>query len=92
MSRPPLKTQLAFPAVTAAAFALSLYLLHLMTGEPFTLGFMTDPRGTAEWAMRVTSIAFWLSLAFVVVRALNELVFFVFRKRKGYEAPSLVQD
>jgi small-conductance mechanosensitive channel len=92
MGRPPLKTQLAFPAAAAAAFALALYLLHLVTGGPFALGFMTDPRGTAEWGMRVASIALWLSTAFVAVRALNELVFFVFRKRKGYEAPSLVRD
>jgi small-conductance mechanosensitive channel/CRP-like cAMP-binding protein len=92
MSRPPLKSQLAFPATAAAALALSLYLLHFLTGEAFTFSFMTDPRDGAGWAMRVTSIALWLSLAFVAVRALNELVFFVFRKRKGYEAPSLVRD
>ncbi|HZI17589.1 MAG TPA: mechanosensitive ion channel family protein [Pyrinomonadaceae bacterium] len=92
MSRPPLKTQLAFPATAAAALALSLYLLHFLTGEAFTFGFMTEPRGGAEWAMRLASILLWLSAAFVAVRALNELVFFVFRKRRGYEAPSLVRD
>jgi small-conductance mechanosensitive channel/CRP-like cAMP-binding protein len=33
-----------------------------------------------------------MSLALAAVRALNALVFFVFRKRKGYEAPSLMRD
>jgi len=93
MSRPPLKTQLAFPLAAAAAFALALALIHFLTGGGrFTLGFMTNPRGSAEWAMRLAGIALWLSLAFVAVRALNELVFLVFRKRKGYEAPSLMRD
>jgi small-conductance mechanosensitive channel len=33
-----------------------------------------------------------MGLALVAVRALNELAFLVFRKRKGYEAPSLMRD
>src|SRR5207302_10023945 len=38
------------------------------------------------------SVAFWMSLALVAVRALNEFAFFVFRKRKGYDAPGLMRD
>jgi small-conductance mechanosensitive channel/CRP-like cAMP-binding protein len=92
MSRPPLRKQLAFPLLASAVFGLSLYLLHKISGEPLSSEFMTDPKGALQWAMRFVSIAFWLSVAFVVVRALNELVFLVFRKRKGYEAPSLMRD
>jgi small-conductance mechanosensitive channel len=92
MGRPPLKTQLAFPLLAAVVFGLALYLLHQIYGVPFTLKFMTDPRGAVEWVMRFVSLALWLSVAVAVVRALNELVFFVFRKRKGYEAPSLMRD
>jgi small-conductance mechanosensitive channel/CRP-like cAMP-binding protein len=92
MSRPPLRKQLALPLLASAVFGLALYLLHKISGEPLSSEFMTDPKGALQWAMRFASIAFWLSVAFVVVRALNELVFLVFRKRKGYEAPSLMRD
>src|SRR5919205_1410959 len=44
------------------------------------------------WAVKAAAVAFWMSLALVAVRALNELTFLVFRKRKGYEAPSLMRD
>src|SRR3712207_6330887 len=53
---------------------------------------MTGPKSSPEWTMRLVSIALWMSVAFVAVRALNELVFLIFRKRKGYEAPSLMRD
>jgi small-conductance mechanosensitive channel/CRP-like cAMP-binding protein len=92
MSRPPLKTQIAFPALAAAFFAALLYLLNYFSGTPWTLSFMTGPRNGVEWVMRLASIALWMSLAFVAVRALNEFVFLVFRKRKGYDAPSLMRD
>jgi small-conductance mechanosensitive channel len=92
MSRPPLKTQLAFPLLASAVFGLTLYLLHEISGVPLSLKFMTAPDGTLQWAMRFVSIAFWLAVAFAAVRALNELVFFLFRKRKGYDAPSLMRD
>ncbi len=92
MSRPPLKSQLALPSLAAAVFGLALYLLHKISGAPFSLSFMTEPSGGLEWAMRVASIAFWLAVAFVAVRLLNELVFLLFRKRKGYDAPALMRD
>ena len=92
MSRPPLRKQLAFPLLASAVFGLALYLLHKISGEPLSSEFMTDPKGALQWAMRFVSIALWLSVAVALVRALNELVFLVFRKRKGYEAPSLMRD
>ena len=60
MSRPPLRTQLAFPLLASAVFGLSLYLLHKISGEPLSAEFMTDPKGALQWAMRFTRIAFWL--------------------------------
>jgi len=78
--------------VAAAVCALALYVLSSVGGGPFSAGFMTEPRDGIEWAMRLVSILFWVSLSFVAVRALNELVFLIFRKRKGYEAPSLMRD
>ncbi len=45
-----------------------------------------------EWTRNLISVFFFLSLSLIAVRALGELVFFVFRKRKGYEAPSLMRD
>ena len=92
MSRPPLKSQIAFPSLAAVVFGLALYLLHKISGEPFSWRFMTEPEGGPGWAMRVASICFWFSVAFVAVRLLNELVFLVFRKRKGYDAPALMRD
>jgi small-conductance mechanosensitive channel/CRP-like cAMP-binding protein len=92
MTRPPLKKQIAFPSLAAGAFGLAFYLLHSISGAPFNWRFMTEPKSGMEWAMRVASIAFWLSVGFVAARLLNELVFLVFRKRKGYEAPALMRD
>jgi len=80
------------PLLAAALCGLTLYLLSRFDDHPVSMGFMTEPRNGFEWAMRLVSILFWVSAAFAAVRALNELVFFVFRKRKGYEAPSLMRD
>ncbi|MDQ3803869.1 MAG: mechanosensitive ion channel family protein [Acidobacteriota bacterium] len=92
MSRPRLRKQLAVPVVAAAVCGLALYLLSRFSAEPLSMRFMTEPRGGFEWVMRLVSLLLWVSVAFVAVRALNEFVFFVFRKRKGYEAPSLMRD
>jgi small-conductance mechanosensitive channel/CRP-like cAMP-binding protein len=92
MNRPPLKKQLAPPLLLAAALGLALYLL-----QRFGAGLPPDGnRDVSQMAHDLTrtlvSIAFWMSLALVAVRALNELAFFIFRKRKGYDAPSLMRD
>lgn len=78
--------------LAAGVLALLLYVLHTYSGTPFDWQFMTEPRDNYEWAMRFVSVALWLSLAFVAVRLLNEGVFFLFRKRKGYDAPNLMRD
>ncbi|HEX8338147.1 MAG TPA: mechanosensitive ion channel domain-containing protein, partial [Pyrinomonadaceae bacterium] len=95
MTRPPLKKQIALPLVFAAVCGAAWYVLWQFNWEP--------PPGPAaerervahagrEWALTLASIAALMGLALVAVRALNELVFLLFRKRKGYDAPSLMRD
>ncbi len=94
MSRPPLKKHVVTPLLFAALFWLALYLIRSLTPSPPENP--TDQQRIAQMAgsvaETVASVALWMSLALVSVRALNELVFFVFRKRRGYEAPSLMRD
>ncbi|MET0647391.1 MAG: mechanosensitive ion channel family protein [Pyrinomonadaceae bacterium] len=94
MSRPPLKTQIALPLVLAAIFGLAWYVLRSLGGElpPGAPEQQRMSHAANEWAWTIASIACLMSLALVAVRALNELTFFVFRKRKGYDAPALVRD
>lgn len=94
MSRPPLKKQVALPLVFAALFGVAWYVLSLFVGE-LPAGATEQQRmsrAAGEWARSLVQIVFWMSAALVAVRALNELTFLVFRKRKGYEAPALMRD
>src|SRR4051812_1770614 len=94
MSRPPLKKHILVPLLFAALFWLALYVIRSLTPalppNPTDQQRMSQMAGSV--AETVASVALWMSLALVAVRALNALVFFVFRKRKGYEAPSLMRD
>ena len=94
MSRPPLKKQVAVPHVLAAVFGLGWYLLYRFSWElpPAASEPERMSRAANWWVGKVAEIAFWMSLALVAVRALNELSFFIFRKRKGYDAPALMRD
>jgi len=94
MSRPPLKKQIALPLLFAAGLGAAYYVLGRFRAE-LPAGASEQQRMTLtanDWALVVVQIAFWMSLALVAVRALNELFFLVFRKRKGYEAPALIRD
>ena len=94
MNRPPLKNQVAVPLVFAALFGAAWYLLWQFGAElpPNPTEQQRVSHAAGGWARALVSIVFWMSAALVAVRALNELVFLVFRKRKGYEAPSLMRD
>src|SRR5687767_11212781 len=94
MTRPPLKKQLALPLVFAALFGFVWYLLWQFGAElpPNPTEQQRVSHAAGQWASTLVSIVFWMSAALVAVRALNELVFLVFRKRKGYDAPSLMRD
>ena len=82
------------PLVLAAVFGTAWYVLSRFVPE-LPAGASEQQRmahAANEWAVTLVQIAFWMSVALVAARALNELAFFVFRKRKGYEAPSLMRD
>jgi small-conductance mechanosensitive channel/CRP-like cAMP-binding protein len=82
------------PLVLAAVFGLAWYVLGQFLWElPPAAGEQERmSHAAAEWVRTLAAIAFWMSVALVVVGALNELAFFIFRKRKGYEAPALTRD
>ena len=84
MIRPPLKQQVAPPLVLALVFGVVWYAPPLLAPR--------FPPALNEWARAFVSIAFWLCAALVAVRALNELFFLIFRKRRGYDAPALMRD
>src|SRR5215212_7002231 len=94
MTSPPLKKQVAVPLVLAAVFGLAWYVLWQLRPELSPLATEQEKVSHAAnvWASTLVSIACLMSLALVAVRALNELAFLVFRKRKGYDAPALMRD
>jgi small-conductance mechanosensitive channel/CRP-like cAMP-binding protein len=95
VNRPELKKQIALPLAAALVFGLVLYFLYQFSPPEPPAGAPEQARMSYtahEWAWNLVCVFFFLSLALIAVRALNEFVFFVFRKRKGYEAPSLMRD
>ncbi|HEX8721735.1 MAG TPA: mechanosensitive ion channel family protein [Pyrinomonadaceae bacterium] len=94
MNRPPLKKQVALPLVFAALFGLAWYVLGRFSWELGPAATEQERMSHAAnwWAVKAAQLAFWMSAALVAARALNELVFLVFRKRKGYDAPALMRD
>lgn len=94
MSRPPLKKQVALPLLFTAVFGLTWYiLLQLSTTLPPNANNEQQMAHVASQLTRtIVSIILWMCLSLAIVRALNELVFYVFRRRKGYEPPSLMRD
>jgi small-conductance mechanosensitive channel/CRP-like cAMP-binding protein len=95
MKRPSLKNQLLVPALAAGIFALIYYvaLKSAPAAPPADAPqALKDAFLPYAWALDIAFVAMWLALSFIIVRVLSEFVFFIFRKRKGYEAPSLVRD
>src|SRR5215207_7420074 len=99
MTRPPLKKQIALPLVLAAVCGAAWYVfwqfsweLPSQPSQPPPTDWEKMSHAAHVWALTLASIAALMGLALVAVRALNELAFLVFRKRKGYEAPSLMRD
>lgn len=94
MLRPPLRKQVALPLLFAALAAVVYYFLWQFRPElpPGATEQQRVSRAANDWARTLASIALWMGLALAAVRALNELVFLVFRKRKGYDAPALMRD
>ncbi len=95
LRKPNLKKQLIIPALVAGLFGVVYYAL--VKNEPVV------PAETAAmevkkayelywWILNAAFVAMWLCLAFLIVRAVGALVFYIFRRRKGYDAPNLVRD
>jgi small-conductance mechanosensitive channel/CRP-like cAMP-binding protein len=92
MNRPQLRKQLAQPLVAAVIFALAYYLIYQIAPINISERALVAPQHRYDWAVRLAMIALSLCVATILVRVVSEFVFFVFRKRKGYEAPSLMRD
>lgn len=89
-----LRNQLAFPLFATATFAVLLYLILPFFAPPLPPGENLRARAPGfYWAQMLTKIALWLGIMFVGVRLASAFLFdFIFRLRKGREAPSLVRD
>ncbi len=95
MRRPELKKQIALPLLFAVVFGLIFFFLYQFAMPEPPPGSSNELRMSytaQEWTRNLISVFLFGSLALITVRALNEFIFFVFRKRKGYEAPSLMRD
>ncbi|HUQ33580.1 MAG TPA: mechanosensitive ion channel family protein [Pyrinomonadaceae bacterium] len=102
MTRPRSKNRALFFLFVAAFVVLVLYLLHTFEGslkDTFLHGTYSSPAAEAQagesfrMVMNIVRLVLWMSLAIVVVRALASLIFgTIFRRRRGYEAPSLIRN
>src|SRR6266850_1528011 len=87
-------TLLAFIFATIGV-ALALYVFYKI--EPNLRGYlnarMSGRPGTEDSLLNIPKLVLWSLLAFLGVRALNTVLFdFVFRIRRGFEAPTLVRN
>src|SRR5712692_4914620 len=85
---------LAFIFATVVA-ALALYVFYKI--EPTLRGYlnarMSSRPAAEDNLLNIPKLILWSVLAFLGVRALNSVTFdFVFRIRRGYEAPALVRN
>ncbi|MDT5061936.1 MAG: hypothetical protein QOH63_2395 [Acidobacteriota bacterium] len=100
MTRPRSRNRFIFLLFVTAVVGLVLYLLH--TFEPTlqehymrgTLPTEEDKvRRAFEMIMNIVKVILWMILAIAVLRALADLIFgTLFRRRKGYEAPTLIRN
>jgi small-conductance mechanosensitive channel len=102
VTRPRSKNRFLFFLFVAAFVVLSLYLLHTFEGslrESFLHGTYSSPaaeaqaRDSFQMVMNIIRLALWMTLAIVIVRGLASFIFgTIFRRRRGYEAPSLIRN
>lgn len=94
MKSAQLRKLLLLPVAAAALFGLAYYALMRFAPTPPETASIEMKRAFEAygWLREAAYVAMWLCLAFVIVRLLGALIFAVFRRRKGYEAPSLVRD
>src|SRR5256714_4996986 len=92
------RRHLIIPLVTTTLSALTLYVLVAFApqrptaAQAFWLP-VSAAQGTYLRLILIAQIALWLSLMFLIVRLLGQFIFsFIFRLRKGQEAPRLIRD
>lgn len=95
MNRSTSKNKLILFVVTAAltVIALSLVIRFDPRLREILQSKMGGSASRADTVVNVLLLVLWGLLAYLVVRALNNLIFgLVFRLRKGFEAPTLVRN
>jgi small-conductance mechanosensitive channel len=102
VTRPRSRNRIFFFLFVTVIVVLALYLLHTFEDSlraTFLHGSYVSPEAEAQakasfqMVMNIIRLALWMSLAIVIVRALASLIFgAIFRRRRGYEAPSLVRN
>ncbi|MFL6209905.1 MAG: cyclic nucleotide-binding domain-containing protein [Pyrinomonadaceae bacterium] len=92
------RKQLLVPLVVVAISAFVLYALAafapqtLTTREMFALP-ATEANNAYQRVLLIVQLALWFSLMVLVVRLADAFIFgFIFRLRKGQEAPRLIRD
>jgi small-conductance mechanosensitive channel len=102
VTRPRSKNRALFFLFVAAFVVLALYLLHTFESsirDTFLHGAYSSPAAESQagesfrMVMNIVRLVLWMTLAIVIVRALASLIFgTIFRRRRGYEAPSLIRN
>jgi len=88
------KNNLILLVVNAAVIVLVLYLVRHFDAElqKLILGLQLDKIAAVEKIVAGIQLVLLGGLAYILVRALNFLVFGMFRLRRGFDAPTLVQN
>ena len=94
MKRRKSKNNLILLVVNAAVIVLVLYLVRHFDAElqKLILGLQLDKIAAVEKIVAGIQLVLLGGLAYILVRALNFLVFGMFRLRRGFDAPTLVQN
>jgi small-conductance mechanosensitive channel len=93
MTRPRKKNKPALFAIATAIVVLAIYLIFKF--DQVIRNLLSTQMGLATRAntiMNVLRLISFAILAYLIVRLLNELIFGLFRLRRGFEAPTLVRN
>src|ERR1700730_11279212 len=73
--------------------ALALYLFYHLEPSISSLNLRIGTEAAKDSLIRIPKLILWSLLAFLGVRFLSTLIFdFLFRIRRGYEAPTLIRN
>src|SRR5216684_975742 len=87
------KRVVLFFLATALVFLALLLFYHFLPNLSAFLDARMKGRPGEDSLIKIPKLILWSILAFLGVRALNSIIFdFIFRIRRGYEAPTLVRN